>query len=56
LFDLAQRWAKSAWYSLRLGRVIYLPPDRNTATVGLPFAVAMGLGASCAQIWGTPWA
>ena len=56
LVDLAKRWAKSAWYSLRLRRVIYLPPRAGSAAKGLPFAIAMGLGAACAQIWGSPWA
>ncbi|MBW2497264.1 MAG: prepilin peptidase [Deltaproteobacteria bacterium] len=56
LFDLMKRWAKSAWYSLRLRRVVYLPPHSDSPAKGLPFAIAMGLGASCAQIWGSPWA
>jgi prepilin peptidase CpaA len=56
LVDLVSRWSKSFWYSIRLSRVVYLPPEMNRSTKGLPFAVAMGLGAACAQIWGAPWA
>jgi Flp pilus assembly protein protease CpaA len=55
LVDLITRWAKSLWYSLRLTRVVYLPPRVQSTPKGIPFAVAMGLGAVCAQIWGSPW-
>ena len=56
LRDLLRRWALSAWYSLRLRRVVYLTPDAGSAAAGgLPFAVAMGSGASAFQLWGTPW-
>ncbi len=56
LQDLARRWCKSAWYSLRLRRIIYLPPARGSAAAaGLPFAVAIGLGAAAFQLWGSPW-
>lgn len=57
LLDLLRRWAKSAKYSLILRRIIYFQPGEQTAAAGgLPFAVAMGLGAVAQQIWGTPWA
>jgi prepilin peptidase CpaA len=56
LKDLLRRWSLSAWYSLRTRRVVYLTPDPNgVAAGGLPFAVAMGSGASAFQLWGTPW-
>ncbi len=56
LLDLLCRWAKSAKYSLILRRVIYFQPGERTAAAGgLPFAVAMGLGAVAQQTWGTPW-
>lgn len=56
LRDLVRRWALSAWYSVRTQRVVYLTPNSNTAAAGgLPFAVAMGSGASAFQLWGTPW-
>jgi prepilin peptidase CpaA len=56
LFDLVKRWSRSLWYSIQLGRPTYLPPHANSEAKGLPFAVAMGLGAACVQVWGSPWA
>ena len=54
--DLLRRWASSAKHSLLLRRIVYFPPaERSAAAGGLPFAVAMGLGAAAFQIWGTPW-
>jgi len=54
--DLGRRWGLSAWYSVRTGRLVYLAPDAGGAAAGgLPFAVAMGSGASAFQLWGTPW-
>jgi hypothetical protein len=35
-------------------RVTYFGPAEG-ATTGLPFAVAMGLGAAAYQVWGMPW-
>jgi len=56
LRDLLSRWGKSAWYSLRLRRLIYLaPPQGSAAAAGLPFAIAMGLGAAAYFAWGNPW-
>jgi prepilin peptidase CpaA len=55
LSDLARRWARSFWYTLRLRRLTYIAPRSEYAGTGLPFAVAMGIGATCAQIWGSPW-
>ena len=54
--DLLRRWARSARHSLLLRRIVYFPPtERSAAAGGLPFAVAMGLGAAAFQTWGTPW-
>jgi len=55
LSDLFLRWWRSCSYSIRLRRLTYLSAPRESARAGLPFAVAMGLGATCAQIWGSPW-
>jgi prepilin peptidase CpaA len=56
LKDLVKRWSMSAWYTLRLGRLVYLQPGAGSAAAGgLPFAVAMGIGASAFQILGSPW-
>jgi prepilin peptidase CpaA len=54
LGDLLRRWGRSAWMTLVTRRVIYFGPAEG-ATTGLPFAVAMGLGAAAYQFWGTPW-
>jgi prepilin peptidase CpaA len=54
--DLLRRWARSAKHSLLLRRIVYFPPAESSAAAGgLPFAVAMGLGAAAFQTWGTPW-
>lgn len=56
LGDLVRRWGLSAKHSLFSGRVVYFAPDSNSpAAKGLPFAVAMGLGAAAHQIWGSVW-
>ena len=56
LRDLARRWSLSAYYSVKTGRPVYLKPDPDAITAsGLPFAVAMGTGASAFQLWGMPW-
>ena len=56
LLDLVSRWARSAKYSLLLRKIVYFKPAENTAAAGgLPFAIAMGLGATAQQIWGTAW-
>jgi Flp pilus assembly protein protease CpaA len=56
LRDLLSRWGRSAWYSLRLWRLVYLAPSQGSAAAaGLPFAVAMGLGAAAYFAWGSPW-
>ena len=56
LKDLVRRWSLSAWYTLRLRKLVYLSPKSQVAAAGgLPFAVAMGTGASAFQLWGIPW-
>lgn len=55
LVDLLRRWLESARLTLSTGRLTYLPPASGaTARAGVPFAVAMGLGASAFQLWGMP--
>lgn len=56
LADLAGRWARTLQLSL-LGRkwTYFAPAAGSPAASGLPFAVAMGLGAVAYQTWGTPW-
>jgi prepilin peptidase CpaA len=57
LRDLVVRWSKSAWFTLRLRKLTYLRPELDSAAAsGLPYAVAMGIGASACQLWGVPWA
>jgi prepilin peptidase CpaA len=54
--ELLARWTRSVWLTVRTGRIHYLPPGANSvARMGLPFAVAMGLGAAALFAWGTPW-
>jgi len=55
LGDLLRRWGRSLVTSVRTARLTYIPPAAGAAGTGLPFAVAMGLGAAAYQIWGTPW-
>jgi prepilin peptidase CpaA len=55
--DLCVRWGHSAWVTLSTRRVTYFRPAAGSAAAGgLPFALAIGLGASLYQIWGAPWA
>ena len=56
LRDLLGRWLRSAHVTLLSRRLTYFRPAAGSAAAtGLPFAVAMALGASAYQIWGTPW-
>ncbi len=56
LLDLLARWARSAQATLLTRRLTYFRPAAGAAAAhGLPFAVAMVLGAGAFQIWGTPW-
>jgi len=54
--ELVRRWRTSFELWLTTRRFAYLGPDPDaSAAQGIPFAVAMGLGASAFQIWGLPW-
>jgi len=56
LFDLLARWLRSAQATVLTRRLTYYRPAAGSAAAhGLPFAVAMALGAGAFQIWGTPW-
>ena len=56
LADLLQRWGRSVWLTLTTRRPVYIgPAGRSAARTGLPFAVAMGLGAAAYGFWGWPW-
>jgi len=56
LVDLLGRWLRSAQATLLTRRLTYFHPAAGAAAAqGLPFAVAMALGAGAFQIWGTPW-
>jgi prepilin peptidase CpaA len=57
LLDLLRRWGSTVVVSLRTGRLTYFGPAPGAAAAGgVPFAIAMGLGAAAYQVWGTPWA
>jgi prepilin peptidase CpaA len=54
--DLCVRWWRSLWITLSTRRVTYFGPSEGTAASGgLPFAVAIGIGATLYQMWGFPW-
>jgi prepilin peptidase CpaA len=56
LIDLLARWLRSVQATVITRRLTYFRPAAGAAAAkGLPFAVAMALGASAFQIWGTPW-
>lgn len=56
LVDLLVRWLRSAHATVLTRRLTYFRPAAGSAAAhGLPFAVAMALGAGAFQIWGTPW-
>jgi prepilin peptidase CpaA len=56
LADLLVRWGRSLWITLSSRRFTFFAPRPGAAAgSGLPFAVAMGVGASIYQLWGLPW-
>ena len=56
LRDLCIRWGRSAWITLSSRRLMFFAaPPGSAAGGGLPFAVAIGIGASIYQIWGFRW-
>jgi hypothetical protein len=57
LRDMLSRWWRSLWITLSSRRVTFFAASPGSAAgSGVPFAVAMGLGASIYQVWGVPWA
>ena len=54
--DLAQRWWRSFWITCSTRKINYFgPAPGSVAGGGLPFAVAIGIGAAAYQLLGTPW-
>lgn len=57
LLDLLMRWTRTLSILLASRRLVYVPPAASSAAAqGLPFALAIGVGATALQLWGTPWA
>ncbi len=56
LQDLVSRWFRSLQITVITRQPTYCAPEATSAAGGgLPFAVAMGLGAGGYQVWGMPW-
>jgi prepilin peptidase CpaA len=56
LRDLLRRWFESARHSVLLRRPTYFgPAPGSPAAAGIPFALAMGLGASVYHVLGAPF-
>lgn len=56
LGDLARRWWRSLWITCSTRRITYFGPAPGSAAGGgLPFAVAIGIGAALYQLGGAPW-
>ncbi|HUU84223.1 MAG TPA: hypothetical protein VM243_12035, partial [Phycisphaerae bacterium] len=56
MVDLLRRWWSSLKLSVLTRRPTYVAPTAGaTAAKGLPFAVAMALGATAYHLWGMPW-
>ena len=54
--ELVRRWRTSFELWLTTRRLAWLGPDPDAPSAqGIPFAVAMGLGAAAFQTWGLPW-
>jgi prepilin peptidase CpaA len=54
--DLLRRWALSLAMARANGRWLPLPPaSGGAARTGIPFGLAIGLGAAAYQYWGVPW-
>jgi prepilin peptidase CpaA len=57
LLDLVTRWLRTLSILIASRRLVYVPPaEASAAAQGLPFALAIGVGATALQLWGTPWA
>ena len=56
LRDLLRRWFESARHTVLLRRPTYFgPAPGSPAAAGIPFALAMGLGATVYQVLGAPF-
>jgi len=56
LLDLCTRWWRSFWITCSTRKITYFgPAPGSVAGGGLPFAVAIGIGASTYQLLGAPW-
>jgi prepilin peptidase CpaA len=56
LRDMLSRWWQSLKLTVLLRRPTYFRPEPGSAAArGIPFAVAMGAGATAYQILGVPW-
>lgn len=56
LLDLCTRWWRSFWITCSTRKITYFGPAPGSAAGGgLPFAVAIGIGASTYQFMGAPW-
>ena len=54
--NLLSRWVDSLRVTFLARQATYFPPaPGSVASGGLPFAVAIGLGACCYQLWGSAW-
>ena len=54
--DLLERWRDSARVTFATRRWTYFGPHaESVAAGGVPFAMAIGLGAAAFQLWGMPW-
>jgi hypothetical protein len=54
LMDMLRRWAASVWTWRLTRRWSHATPETSRRQ-GLPFALAIALGASAYQFWGPLW-
>jgi prepilin peptidase CpaA len=56
LIDMVRRWWQSLRITLATQNFTYISSmDKSISHGGLPFGVAIGLGAVAFQLWGLPW-
>ncbi len=56
LLDLIKRWWQSLRITLLTQNITYISSkDESISHGGLPFGLAIGLGAVAFQLWGLPW-
>ncbi|MEM7411140.1 MAG: prepilin peptidase [Myxococcota bacterium] len=54
--NLVSRWVDSLRVTFLSRQATYFPPaPGSVASGGLPFALAIGIGACCYQLWGSAW-